>query len=63
MATKLTYKVNGEEYTSYQAAVVAAGTKNKITRVYTLVPEIGNLDKKEMERRNNRIEKRGTKNA
>ena len=61
--TKLTYKVNGEEFTSYQAAVAAAGTKNRITRVYTLVPEIGNLDKKEAERRDKRIGKRGVKNA
>lgn len=38
MATKLTYKVNGEEYTSYQAAVAAAGAHGKITRVYTPLP-------------------------
>ncbi len=37
--TKLTYKVDGNEYTSYQAAVAAAGTKSKITRVYTPMPE------------------------
>lgn len=42
--TKLTYKVDGKEYTSYQAAVMAAGTKGKITRVYTPMPEQENPD-------------------
>lgn len=43
--TKLTYKVNGVEYSSYNKAVTATkGGRYRLHSIYTPIPEATNVD-------------------